>query len=271
MVISGLSKVKVLDSRDDKKNSSKNKPRKCALVVGATGGIGSAACLQLARDGFDIGISYCSNDQKAKSLKAAIEKIGTRAFLIKGDITNFESCKEIVSNASRYLGDISTFVNCTTLPVVNIPFQEMEWSNFENHLVMNVKSNFMLLKLLLPIFLKNQYANFITISTQYTDDPKPNLTAYISAKSAMEGFMKSLVTELSPLGIRFNMVSAGMVNTDLLADIPEKAKLITEAETPLKRLGDPEDVASAISYLASEKSDFLTGETIRVNGGQLMI
>jgi len=268
MVISGLSKVKVLESKEENKSNNKNKPCKCALVVGATGGIGAAVCMQLARDGF---IGYYSNDKKAESLKVAIEKIGRKASIIKGNITNFESCEQIVSSALRYFDDISTFVNCTTPPVANIPFQEVEWSNFENHLDMNVKSNFHLLKLLLPNFLKNQYANFITISTQYTDDPQPKLTGYISAKAAMEGFMRSLVTELSPLGVRFNMVSAGMVNTDLIADIPEKAKLITEAKTPLKRLGSPEDVANAISYLASDKSDFLTGETIRVNGGQLMV
>ena len=272
MVISGLAKVKVLESNEnDENDENNNKLYKCALVVGATGGIGSAVCRQLARDGFDVAVSYHTSSEKAENLKTQIEKIGQKAYLIKGDITDPDSCEQIVASALRYLGSISTFVNCTTPPVANISFQDMEWSNFNTHFEMNVKSNFYLLKCLIPHFLEKKRANFITISTQYTDDPRPKLSGYISAKSAMEGFMRSLVTELSPLGIRFNMVSAGMVNTDLIADVPVKARLITEAQTPLKRLGSAEDVASAISYLASDKSDFLTGETIRVNGGQLMI
>jgi 3-oxoacyl-[acyl-carrier protein] reductase len=100
----------------------------------------------------------------------------------------------------------------------------------------------------------------------------PNeLVHYITAKSALNGFAKALAVELAPKGIRVNLVSAGMTNTNLIADIPEKVKLITAAKTPLRRLAEPQDIADTISYLVSDKSDFLTGETIRVNGGQVMI
>jgi 3-oxoacyl-[acyl-carrier protein] reductase len=109
------------------------------------------------------------------------------------------------------------------------------------------------------------------MTTQYTEQMPSELVHYITAKSALNGFAKALAVELAPKGIRVNLVSAGMTNTNLILDIPEKVKLITAAKTPLRRLAEPQDVADAISYLISEKSDFLTGETIRVNGGQVMI
>jgi 3-oxoacyl-[acyl-carrier protein] reductase len=94
---------------------------------------------------------------------------------------------------------------------------------------------------------------------------------YITAKSALIGLTKSLAVELGPKGIRINMVTPSLLNTELTADIPEKIKLVTAFQTPLKRLALPEDVAGAISFLASNKSDFCNGENIRVNGGQFMI
>jgi len=271
LVISGTSKVKVLKTEVVHETLDRGKGGKRVLVIGATGGIGSAVCMQLAEDGFDVCIAYNSNEEKAKILKSDIEKLGRKSFIVKADVTNYDSCRDIVSTSIRYLGGISTFVNCATPPVVNTPFKDMEWDSFETHLDINLKSNFYMLKLLIPYFLDVGYGNFIGLTTQYTDEPKSQLTGYISSKAAMEGFIKSLVTEFSPLGVRFNMVSAGMIDTNLIADVPEKVKLITEAQTPLKRLGVPDDVAGAVSYLASSKSDFLTGETIRVNGGQSMV
>ena len=101
--------------------------------------------------------------------------------------------------------------------------------------------------------------------------PKPELLHYITAKSALHGFTKALAAELAPKGIRINSISPGMTDTDLLANVPEKVKLLTAAQTPLRTIAKPDDVVGAISYLASHKSDYLTGETIRVNGGQIMI
>ena len=93
----------------------------------------------------------------------------------------------------------------------------------------------------------------------------------MTAKSALNGFAKSLAVELAPKGIRVNLVSPGMTDTNLISDIPEKLRLIVAAKTPLRKLADPDDVANAITYLASDKASYITGETIRVNGGQVML
>ena len=118
---------------------------------------------------------------------------------------------------------------------------------------------------------ENKYGKIVFITTQSTEQMQSNLIHYITAKSALNGLAKALAFELAHKGIRVNLVSPGMTNTSLISDFPEKVKLITAARTPLRRLAEPQDIADTISYLVSEKSDFLTGETIRVNGGQVMI
>jgi 3-oxoacyl-[acyl-carrier protein] reductase len=115
------------------------------------------------------------------------------------------------------------------------------------------------------------YGKIINIITQYVDAPEPNLLPYISSKGALMAFSKSLAIELAPKGIRVNMVSPGMTQTDQIADVPERVRLVTAANTPLRRLATPSDIANAVVFLASKQSDFLCGETIRVNGGQITI
>ena len=118
---------------------------------------------------------------------------------------------------------------------------------------------------------KNGYGKIINMTTQAVEKPNAQWLHYITAKSALQGLSKGLAVELAPKGIRVNLVSPGMTDTALIAGVPEKVRLLTEAQTPLGRIAQPEDIAGAVSFLASEKADFLTGETIRVNGGQVML
>ena len=124
---------------------------------------------------------------------------------------------------------------------------------------------------LFVLILNDKSGNIICFSSQYVETPKPELSHYAIAKSALSGFIKSLAIEYSPFGIRANIVSPGMTDTDLIADIPLKVRMLTAAKTPMRRLTLPEDVAGTISFLVSNKSDFITGTNIRVNGGQIMI
>ena len=128
-----------------------------------------------------------------------------------------------------------------------------------------------MLKVFVPVWEKKKFGKFIAITTLYTEQQKSELLGYITAKTALNGFIKALAFELAPKGIRLNLVSPGMVDTSLIADVPEKVRLLSAVQTPLRTLASSEDVASAICYLSSDKSNYLTGETIRVNGGQIML
>ena len=272
IVTRGISKVKVIEQEVVEFNKvSVEQKTKSALVLGATGGIGKAVCLQLAKDGFDILIHYFSNSIVADSIQKEIIEIGQNAITFQADISNESKINELIDYGLRKFEKIDVFVNCAASGIPPIKVLDLLWLDFINQLELNIKTNLLIINRLLPGMIENKYGKIITIGTIYSDKPNVNLTHYTTAKSALVGFTKSLAVELAPKGINVNMVSPSVISTVLTADIPEKVKLMTAAQTPLRRLATPEDVAGAISFLASEKSSYLTGENIRLNGGQIMI
>ncbi|MGJ8645388.1 MAG: SDR family oxidoreductase [Marinomonas colpomeniae] len=270
-VTAGIAQVKIIED-EVKKVEDKSVHEKVALIVGATGGIGSQTARVLAKDGYHLVLHYHSNQHKAESLKAELEALTDKKILtVRADITNQKNIDDLFFNINRFFGYLTAFINASTLHFGNIKFEAMEWEDINSQIGVNIKSSFALMKGVVPLMEKNKYGKVVFITTQYTEQMQSELLHYITAKSALNGFAKTLAVELAPKGIRVNLVSPGMTDTDLTADLPEKIKLLTTARTPLKRLAETKDVAEAINYLVSDKSNFLTGETIRVNGGQVML
>lgn len=273
VVTKGIAKVKIVepDVLAVDKHEKINIKDKVALIIGGTGGIGSAVCIQLAKDGFNLIIHYHNNKKFATKLKSEVEKLNQKAIIVKADILNDSEIKEMVTKGLRAFEQISVVVNCAASEIPNIKFQDLLWLDFLKQLELNIKATFTICKEILPGMLKNGYGKIINIGSFSVDKPNHEWASYITAKSALVGLTKSMAIELAPKGIRVNLVTPSLMNTDLTVDIPEKIKLLTAAQTPLRRLANTSDVASVISFFASEKSDFITGENIRVNGGQIMI
>jgi 3-oxoacyl-[acyl-carrier protein] reductase len=145
------------------------------------------------------------------------------------------------------------------------------WEDFSIHLDNQILGSFNLVNAVAPIMESNGYGKIVLIGSQAIETPSHGLIPYITAKGALSSFAKAMAIDLAKYGIRVNVVSPGMTDTKQLSGWPERVLLTTAAKTPLKRLGLPEDVANAIVFLASNNSDYLTGETIRVNGGQVML
>ena len=270
-VTTGTAKIKLVEQALPKEKEKKLKLKKTALIIGGTGGIGSAVCAQLAEDGFDLAIHYYKNKNKAENLKKQIEKLGRKAVIVSGDIISPEDIIEIKEKSMRAIGNIHIIVNCSTIPVPNIKFADLEWGDMRAHYDINIKGSFNLLRAFVPDWENEHFGKFIALTTLATEKPNAQWLPYITSKTALNGFIKALAFELAPKGIRINLVSPGMVDTPLIADVPEKVRLLSAAQTPLRALATAEDVAGAISFLASDKSNYLTGETIRVNGGQFML
>ena len=270
-VTSGTAKVKIIGHEKPVKEMKFKQHKKTALVIGGSGGIGRAVCVQLAKDGFDVAVHYNTNEKTALLVKKEIEKIGRKAIVVKADITNNAETGELADNVLRKFGSVAVMVNCTTVKLSNVSISDLEWEDINRHLELSIKGSYNLVKSLLPGMEKLKNGKIINISTQYIENTPPvQLLPYITAKSALYGFSKALAVELAPLGITVNMVSPGMTETELISFVPEKIRLLTMAKTPLRKLAKPQDVAGAVSFLASEKADYITGETIRVNGGQVM-
>ncbi len=272
-VTTGVAQVKIVDQEEPQpeKKSAPIPGRPVAFVAGGSGGIGSAVCVQLAAEGFDIILHYNKNKEKALEVAKQIQQLGAKAVLVTGDITNEKDIQEIATQVSRYFDSITALVNCTTLQMADVKFEELEWQDIQHHFELQVKGCFTLVNYVLPMMKKNQYGKIVLITSQAVETPNAGWLPYITAKSALNGFSRSLALSLSPHNITVNLVSPGMTETPLIMDIPQKARLLTAARTPMGRLCKPEDVASAVSFLVSPKTGFITGETIRVNGGQVLM
>ena len=273
IVTKGIAKVKVIEQEVPLEPVIDNKETrvKTALVIGGTGGIGSEACLQLAKDGFNIALHYYSNVDRATELKKIIEEQGIKCIIIKANIYIESELKEMLTAIQRSFNTIDVLVNAAASNIPNIKFQDLEWSDYLKQLELSIKSVFIIMKFVVELMVDNGGGKIINIGSYSAEKPNNDWSHYITAKSALIGFTKSLAFELAPKGININMVTPSLVSTELTADISEKFKLLTASQTPLRRLAKASDVAGAISFLASEKANFLAGENIRINGGQIML
>jgi 3-oxoacyl-[acyl-carrier protein] reductase len=272
VVTKGLAKVKIIESET---SSELDKPEeglsiRTALIIGGTGGIGSATCRQLAKDGLNVIVHYNRNEELANQIVSEIKDAGGEALKLQGDILNESDIKNLVQQGLRKFGRIDALVNCAATVIPNIKFHDLRWEDYLTQTELNIKSSFLLAKELTPHMQSYGKGKIVFIGSLSSDKPNAEWSHYITAKSALIGLTRSLAFELSPRGINVNMVTPSLVSTELTADIPEKIKLKTAAQTPLRRLASTLDVAGAISFLISDRSDFVTGENLRINGGQVM-
>jgi 3-oxoacyl-[acyl-carrier protein] reductase len=182
-----------------------------------------------------------------------------------------DEAASLVACAVREFGGVSLVVNNASPRIASKPFDALSWEDVQRHLDVQVGGAFALAKAAVPPMREQGYGRIVNVTSQAIDgSPTPGWTAYAVGKSALATFSRQLAAELGPAGITVNCVSPGMTDTRLIGDIPEKQRLIAARQTPLRRLATPEDVAGAVAYLASEAAAYVTGETIRVNGGQVM-
>lgn len=274
VVTKGISKIKVIPLEEDINTINRiefSDRKKTVLILGASGGVGRIVAEKLANEGYNLILHYNSNKVIIDELMLKSNKLGVEAISVKADLLSQIEIQELTLNIKRNFSNLTGFINCSIVNIPNIKFEKLEWNDIQKHIDINIKSSFFLLKEILPIFESQRYGKIVFLTTQYIESPVSELSHYLISKSALVGFVKSLAIEFASRGINVNMVSPSMIDTDLVADIPKKVKMLTEAKTPLKRLCTPEDVAEAVSFLMSDKSNFITGETIRVNGGQVMI
>lgn len=270
-VINGTAKVKVVGPLKETKEPENETVPKNVLILGGSGGIGSATARLLASRGFNVALHYHANEETARAIKNEVEMTsGQSCMLVQADLSRSEAISKMLKYVHERFGECPYLVHSATVRVPNIAFDDLTWEDIQRQLDMHVQSFFDVLKIIKPRMAVRKYGKIVAITTQAVEYPFSSLAHYTTAKAALQGFTRSMALDLARFGIRLNMVSPGITDTDLNADLPEKARLLAASRSPLKRLVSPEDVAGAIAYLLSADSDHLTGETIRVNGGQIM-
>ena len=242
---------------------------KVAIVTGGTRGIGRAIALKLADQGANIVINYRNSDKEAEELKAILEEKGVKVLTVKCDISNFEDSKNLMDKCKEVFGKIDILVNNAGITKDTL-IMRMKEEDFDNVIDVNLKGTFNCAKHASAIMLKQRFGKIINMTSVVGIAGNAGQVNYAASKSGVIGLTKSLAKELGSRGITVNAVAPGFINTDMTASLSEKVKEEASKNIPLKRLGDPEDVANLVGFLASDAANYITGQVINVDGGMVM-
>lgn len=242
-----------------------------ALVTGGAGGIGRAVCRRLVRDGWRVAVGHRSDPERARQLVEELGAGGGEAAAVGADLAEEGGARALVEATAARFGGLGLLVLAAAPPIAPAPFEVARWADVQRHLDVQVRSAFLLAQEALPHLRAHPHGKLVAVSSQAGEGaPPPRWTAYAVAKAALAALVRGLAQELGPLGITANCVAPGMTDTALVGSIPEKVRLMVARQAPLRRLAAPEDVAGAVAWLASPEADYVTGETVHVNGGQVM-
>ncbi len=241
---------------------------KVALVTGGSRGIGKEIALGLARKGANVAITYNSNESLAQEVIEDIKQFGVKAIAIKGNSAIEEDVNNIVSKVEEELGTIDILVNNAGITKDNLIIR-MKSEDWDDVLNINLKGTFLTTKAVVRGMMKKRYGKIINISSVVGVTGNAGQGNYAASKAGVIGFTKSMAKELASRGIRVNAIAPGFIKTDMTDVLKDEIKEELLRNIPLGTLGDPKDIANAVNFLASEESDYITGQVINVNGGMV--
>lgn len=233
---------------------------KNALVTGGSGGIGSSVCRMLSENGYNVFINYNSSREKAE--KIAREINGTA---IKFDVSDSEAVKSAID----FIGHIDLLVNNAGISEINT-FDSVDSRTADRILDINLKGTLNCSRAVLPDMIHRKSGVIINISSMWGECGASCEVDYSASKAGIIGFTKALAKETAPSGIRVNCVSPGFILTDMNKNFSDEDLKLIREDIPLGRFGTPEDIANAVIFLASEKSAFITGQVLGINGGMVI-
>ncbi len=237
---------------------------KTALVTGGSGGIGSAIVKKLTEEGWYCAFSWNRGKERAERLAEE-----TGALAIQGDLTRGEDAARIAAQARERMGVVTLLVNNAGIGEHRL-FTEIAEADWDRLFAVNVKGAYLMARELLPQMLERRQGSIVNISSIWGESGAAMEVCYSAAKAALIGMTKALAKEVGPSGVRVNCVTPGVITTAMNSAYSPEEMAALQEETPLMRIGRPEDVAEAVAYLAAEKSSFVTGQVLRVDGGFLL-
>ena len=244
-----------------------------ALVTGASSGIGAATAAVLAELGAPVAIGYFNNATGAFQTRDEITAAGGKAIAIKADVRRESECRMLVEKSVAEFGDIEILVNNAGSLVKRVPLAEMTEAAWDNIFALNLKSAIFCVQAVAPSMIARKKGTIINIvSIAGRNGGGPGAGAYSTAKGALITYTKSLAKEMAPHGIRVNGVSPGVIDTPFHEQFSTPEMIANMVKTiPMGRTGTSEECATVIAFLASDAAAYVAGETIEVNGGQLML
>lgn len=239
---------------------------KTVVVSGASRGIGRAVAVELATAGANISFNFRSSEAEARELEKEIQSLGVKAKGYQTDIKDYDAVKSWVDSTVESFGGIDVIVNNAGI-TKDGALALMSLANWKEVINTNLDGTFNLTKAAILIFMKQKSGNVINITSVSGVMGMARQTNYAASKAGIIGFSKSLAKEVAAYNIRVNSVAPGFVETDILRDLSKDYMDQMLKSIPLGRLGRPEEVASAVRFLAGEESRYITGQTIVIDGG----
>lgn len=237
-----------------------------AVVTGASGGIGAEIAKRLAQDGFSVALIYNRNAEKAQKTADEITLSGGSAKTYKCDVRDSSEITSAIEAIERDFGEISVLVNNAGISEQKL-LTDITDSDWENMISTNLSGVFYFCRAVLPYFIHRKSGRIINISSMWGETGGSCEVHYSAAKAGLIGLTKALAKEVAPSGITVNAVSPGVINTEMVTKLGKDTVDMLREEIPVMRLGTPEDVANAVSFLADDRASYITGQVLSVNGG----
>lgn len=239
---------------------------KCAVITGGTRGIGAAVALSLAKEGYNIAITYNTSSNRAQEVVNRAMTFGVEAFSCKSDVKDYELTHKFINSVVNRFGDIDVLVNNAAISSSSL-FTDLTNDEWNDIISTNLSSCYNFCHAVLPHMIKKHSGSIINISSMWGQIGASCEVAYSASKAGVIGLTKALAKEVSLSRIRVNAIAPGVIKTDMLNGYSTDDLEILRKNTPLQRLGTPEDIANAVVFLASEKASFITGQILGINGG----
>ena len=242
---------------------------KVAFVTGASRGIGRAIALTLAEAGADVAVNYAGNAAAAEEVAEEIRKMGRRALILQGDVSQTEAAASMLDAVVAEFGRCDILVNNAgiTRDGLLMRMKEEDWDAVLN---INLKGIFNCTKSTLKYMMKQKYGRIVNVSSVVGVMGNAGQANYAASKAGAIGFTKSIAKEVASRNITVNAVAPGFIETDMTAAMPESARAAAAAAIPAGRIGRAEDVAAAVAFLAGEQAGYITGQVLCVDGGMGM-
>ena len=242
---------------------------KSAIVTGASRGIGKDIALYLAKEGAKIAVNYSGSKEKADAVVEEIKATGGEAFAIQANVDQADDVQNLISSTLEHFGSVDILVNNAGITRDNLimRMKETEWDDVLNT---NLKGVFLCTKAVSRQMMKQRAGRIINITSIVGVSGNAGQANYVAAKAGVIGLTKSSAKELASRNITVNSVAPGFITTDMTDALPEDIKTQMLSQIPLAKFGNPLDIAKAVAFLASEDANYITGQTIHVNGGMYM-
>lgn len=241
---------------------------KTAIITGGSRGIGKGIALEFAKQGANVAFTYSSSVEAAKALEAELQSFGVKAKGYQSDASSFTQSEQFVDEVLKDFGAIDILINNAGITKDNLLLRMSE-EDFDKVIEVNLKSIFNMTKAVQKTMLKQKSGSIINISSVVGVQGNAGQANYAASKAGILGFTKSVALELGSRNIRCNVIAPGFIETEMTAKLNPEVVEGWRNAIPLKRGGQPEDIANACVFLASEKASYITGQTLRVDGGMI--